>query len=79
MRDKLQIKTQIFTQRLPGKLKSFRNDIENLKEDIWKKLYAEQSNVIAICKEQIKISEVLLKLQECDLKLKDIKEKMDKL
>lgn len=59
LRDKLEVKTQIFTQRLPGRLKSFRNDIENLKEDIWKKLYAEQSSVIAICKEQLKIGEVL--------------------
>jgi hypothetical protein len=46
MRDKLEIKAQIFIQRLPSRLKAFRKDIEHLKEDIWLMLYSEQTSVI---------------------------------
>lgn len=79
MRDKLDIKIQIFTQRLPSRLKAFRNDIDNIKEDIWRSLYAEQSAVIALCKQSIPLRDTLVGLRESDLRLKTIKEKMEKL
>jgi hypothetical protein len=73
MRDKLDIKIQIFTQRLPSRLKAFRADIDHIKEDIWKGLYAEQSAVIALCKQSIPLGETLIGLRESDLRLKAIK------
>ncbi len=79
IRDKLEIKAQVFTQRLPIRLKAFRNDIENFKEDIWKRLYSEQTTLIKLCKEDKNICEKLNGLKLCELNLTKIKENMDKL
>ncbi len=59
MRDKIDIKIQIFTQRLPSRLKAFRADIDHIKEDIWKSLYTEQTTVITLCKQSIPLEQTL--------------------
>ena len=39
LKDKLDIKSQIFTQKIAQKLKYFKLDIEKLREKIWKNLF----------------------------------------
>jgi hypothetical protein len=79
MRDKLEIKNQIFTQSIPNKLRSFRNDIEKMREDIWKGIFKEQTALISICREAISLPDKLTALTAIRTHLDQHKRNMDQL
>jgi hypothetical protein len=51
LKEHLDIKCLIFSERLPKKMRSFWQIIEEMKESIWQQLYREQGRLIDISRD----------------------------
>lgn len=79
LKDRIDIKNNIFSEKLPKRLILLKGTIDKLKESIWSSLLEEQAFLTAIGKEEIDIALKLTRIVECRERLKEVKSNMNKL
>lgn len=79
LKDQLDTKSIIFSEKIPKRINFLRVPIETLKEHVWTALGEEQTFLSAIGKERMDIIDKLSRFEECQKRLSVIKDDMVKL